>query len=75
MRATRRYSPLEINSIGFLSSSAGTGLFIQTGMYSGSITRSSRSLIEESSDGRCARFREYWFDIDGHTSAFSGWGE
>jgi len=58
MRATRRYSPPEISSIGFLSSSAGTGLFIQTGMYSGSITRSSRSLIEESSAMRCARFPE-----------------
>jgi ketosteroid isomerase-like protein len=27
------------------------------------------------SDGRCADFREYWFDIEGHHSAFEGWGE
>jgi ketosteroid isomerase-like protein len=26
-------------------------------------------------DGRCTHFREYWFDIEGHASAFSGWGE
>lgn len=26
-------------------------------------------------DGRCAFFREYWFDVDGHTSAYEGWGE
>jgi ketosteroid isomerase-like protein len=26
-------------------------------------------------DGRCTHFREYWFDIDGHTNAFPGWGE
>lgn len=26
-------------------------------------------------DGRCRRFREYWFDIEGHTVAFDGWGE
>ncbi len=26
-------------------------------------------------DGRCAHFREYWFDLDGHTPAFDGWGE
>jgi len=25
--------------------------------------------------GRCTHFREYWFDIEGHISAFSGWGE
>jgi ketosteroid isomerase-like protein len=27
------------------------------------------------SDGRCASFREYWFDEEGHVSAFEGWGE
>ncbi len=27
------------------------------------------------SDGRCASFREYWFDEQGHASAFEGWGE
>ena len=27
------------------------------------------------SDGRCGSFREYWFDEEGHTSAFEGWGE
>jgi SnoaL-like domain len=27
------------------------------------------------SDGRCAFFREYWFDVEGHTSAYEGWGE
>ena len=26
-------------------------------------------------DGRCAFFREYWFDTEGHTSAYEGWGE
>jgi ketosteroid isomerase-like protein len=26
-------------------------------------------------DGRCTHFREYWFDIEGHTSAYQGWGE
>ena len=26
-------------------------------------------------DGRCTHFREYWFDIEGHVSAFNGWGE
>jgi ketosteroid isomerase-like protein len=26
-------------------------------------------------DGRCTHFREYWFDIEGHTSPFTGWGE
>ena len=26
-------------------------------------------------DGRCTYFREYWFDIEGHTSAYKGWGE
>jgi uncharacterized protein (TIGR02246 family) len=29
----------------------------------------------DESDGRCAHFREYWFDIEGHTPAFEGWGE
>ena len=26
-------------------------------------------------DGRCAFFREYWFDVEGHTSAYKGWGD
>jgi SnoaL-like protein len=26
-------------------------------------------------DGRCGHFREYWFDIEGHASAYEGWGE
>ena len=26
-------------------------------------------------DGRCGHFREYWFDVQGHTSAYAGWGE
>jgi hypothetical protein len=25
-------------------------------------------------DGRCAHFREYWFDLEGHTDPFEGWG-
>jgi ketosteroid isomerase-like protein len=25
-------------------------------------------------DGRCDAFREYWFDVEGHTSAYEGWG-
>jgi ketosteroid isomerase-like protein len=34
------------------------------------------SLIAQlASDGRCASFREYWFDIEGHVNAFDGWGE
>jgi ketosteroid isomerase-like protein len=27
------------------------------------------------SDGRCIYFREYWFDVEGHASAYDGWGE
>jgi hypothetical protein len=26
-------------------------------------------------DGRCAFFREYWFDVEGRVSAYEGWGE
>jgi ketosteroid isomerase-like protein len=26
-------------------------------------------------DGRCASFREYWFDVEGHKGAYEGWGE
>jgi len=26
------------------------------------------------SDGRCTLFREYWFDVRGHISAYEGWG-
>ena len=26
-------------------------------------------------DGRCDFFREYWFDVEGHTSAYEGWGD
>lgn len=26
-------------------------------------------------DGRCGQFREYWFDVGGHTSAYEGWGD
>ena len=26
-------------------------------------------------DGRCTSFREYWFDVEGHTQAYEGWGE
>lgn len=29
----------------------------------------------DESDGRCTHFREYWFDIEGHSAAFDGWGE
>lgn len=29
----------------------------------------------DEADGRCTRFREYWFDIEGHVPAFDGWGE
>ncbi len=29
----------------------------------------------DKADGRCTCFREYWFDIEGHTPAFDGWGE
>jgi ketosteroid isomerase-like protein len=25
-------------------------------------------------DGRCAFFREYWFDVEGHASPYEGWG-
>jgi 2-polyprenyl-6-methoxyphenol hydroxylase-like FAD-dependent oxidoreductase len=27
------------------------------------------------SDGRCSLFREYWFDIEEHAGAYTGWGE
>jgi ketosteroid isomerase-like protein len=26
-------------------------------------------------DGRCTFFREYWFDVEGHVSAYDGWGD
>jgi ketosteroid isomerase-like protein len=26
-------------------------------------------------DGRCTHFREYWFDTEGHTGPYNGWGE
>ena len=26
-------------------------------------------------DGHCNHFREYWFDIEGHTDPIEGWGE
>ena len=26
-------------------------------------------------DGRCDFFREYWFDVEGHTNAYKGWGD
>ena len=26
-------------------------------------------------NGRCTSFREYWFDVEGHTDAYEGWGE
>lgn len=27
-------------------------------------------------DGRrCTRFREYWFEIEGHRAPYAGWGE
>ena len=25
-------------------------------------------------DGRCDFFREYWFDVEGHSRAYEGWG-
>ena len=25
-------------------------------------------------NGRCTFFREYWFDVEGHTGAYDGWG-
>jgi hypothetical protein len=28
-----------------------------------------------SPQGRCEHFREYWFDVEGHTGAYEGWGE
>ena len=26
-------------------------------------------------DARCTHFREYWFDTEGYTSPYEGWGE
>ena len=26
-------------------------------------------------DGLCTHIREYWFDLEGHHSAYAGWGE
>jgi ketosteroid isomerase-like protein len=26
-------------------------------------------------NGRCTKFREYWFDVEGHTAAPSDWGK
>ena len=31
-------------------------------------------IAEFESDGRCGFFREYWFDVQGHTGAYEGWG-
>jgi ketosteroid isomerase-like protein len=28
-----------------------------------------------SPDGRCEHFREYWFEVEGHTNPYEGWGE
>jgi ketosteroid isomerase-like protein len=28
----------------------------------------------DESGGRCTHFREYWFDVEGHASAYEGWG-
>lgn len=25
--------------------------------------------------GRCIRFRQYWFEVEGHSEPFNGWGE
>jgi len=25
--------------------------------------------------GRCTRFRQYWFEVEGHVEPFNGWGE
>ncbi len=55
-RATWRTLPRAINSSGFWSSSASIGLDSQTGMYSASITRASRSTISARSATRSARF-------------------
>jgi hypothetical protein len=30
--------------------------------------------LDETS-GLCTRFREYWFDLEGHIDAFDGWGD
>ena len=32
-------------------------------------------VVRLAQDGRCSDFREYWFDVDGHASAYEGWGE
>jgi len=29
----------------------------------------------DGTSGRCVHFREYWFDIAGHTGPYEGWGE
>jgi hypothetical protein len=31
-------------------------------------------IAELCSDGRCPRFREYWFDLEGHREPFANWG-
>ena len=31
-------------------------------------------IAELDSDGRCPRFREYWFDLEGHREPFATWG-
>lgn len=31
-------------------------------------------IAELHSEGRCPRFREYWFDLNGHREPFASWG-
>ncbi len=31
-------------------------------------------IAELRSDGRCSRFREYWFDLEGRREPFANWG-
>jgi hypothetical protein len=42
---------------------------------SGAATIAGCFLARLSPDGRCEHFREYWFDVEGHTRAYGGWGE
>jgi ketosteroid isomerase-like protein len=42
---------------------------------SGAATIAGCFVARLAADGRCGNFREYWFDVEGHTGAYDGWGE
>ena len=50
--------------------------FWVTAAYGGSDTTIAGCFIARlRPEGRCTHFREYWFEVEGHTGAYAGWGE